>query len=259
MEVNTKLKEMEEEIKVLKAEIRNVLLDIREVILERTNPLDEGHETATIRMDLRTTAQAMAAEATAHEARAAQDAATPAPAPQTNGHPPESATNGHVAPHTHAEMLPPAEEAADEAEEPQDEPIEEEPPPKVIRRDPRELKMLAEQRENGNNNNHRDHEDDIPVPPIYRRESPPPYRVEFAPLGAPLSGSGSLSAWVTESLATVGPQELSRIIAVHRSWGNLPPNISRALAFLQEMLDETGDADPAWLRVMQKLDALASL
>ena len=74
MEVNAKLKEMEEEIKVLKAEIRNVLLDIREVILERTNPLEEG-QAQMIRMDLRTTASAVAAEAAAHEARNAMDGA----------------------------------------------------------------------------------------------------------------------------------------------------------------------------------------
>lgn len=76
MELNTKVKELEDELKVLKAEIRNVLLDIREVILEKHNPLSEEHESAFIRMDLNTTARAMAAEAAAREvARTADDAA----------------------------------------------------------------------------------------------------------------------------------------------------------------------------------------
>lgn len=254
MEVNTKLKEMEEEIKVLKAEIRNVLLDIREVILERTNPLDEGGETQTIRMDLRTTAQAMASEAAAHEARAAQEAVSS----HTNGASPEEHADGYVPPHVHAESLPQAEDADIRGNDPagtEDETPADQPPPKVIRRDPKELKMLAEERENQNTLE----ETDVSVPPIYRREGVSPYRVEFAPLGAPLSGGGSISAWLTEALATVGPRELSRLIAIHRSWGNMPPNISRALAYIQELLDETVEPEPAWLRVMQKLDALASL
>lgn len=69
MELNNKVKELEDELKVLKAEIRNVLLDIREVILEKNNPLAEKeHESAFIRMDLNTTARAMAAEAAGREA-----------------------------------------------------------------------------------------------------------------------------------------------------------------------------------------------
>jgi len=249
----TKLREMEEEIKVLKAEIRNVLLDIREVILERTNPL-EGPEPALIRMDLRTTASAVAAEAAAHEAQSAMDAAeSAAHVDRDNG-----ATHSDpatVPPHVHAEMAPAHDEAQTDTleetdEEPAGEPVEE-PPPKVIRREPRELKMLAEEKEQ--------QQSDIPIPPAYRKETPSSYRVEFAPLGSPLSGSGSLSVWISDALAAVGPRELSRIIAVHRSWGNLPPNLSRALAYVQEMLEETEDADPAWLRVMRQLDELASL
>ncbi len=69
MELNNKVKELEDELKVLKAEIRNVLLDIREVILEKHNPLaEQEHESAFIRMDLNTTARAMAAEAAGREA-----------------------------------------------------------------------------------------------------------------------------------------------------------------------------------------------
>jgi hypothetical protein len=247
MEADAKLKEMEEEIKVLKAEIRNVLLDIREVILERTNPLD-GPEPAVIRMDLRTTASAMAAEAAAHEAQKAMDAA------ESAAHPEDSITadheEGHVPPHTHDPVTDAVDSVDVESAEPIDEP-EDEPPPKVIRRDPRELKMLADERESLN---------DVQIPPAYRAETPASsYRVEFGPTVAPLSGNGSLAAWLAQALPAVGPRELSRIIAVHRSWGNLPPNLSRALAYVQEMLEETEDADPAWLRVMKQLDALASL
>ena len=73
MELNTKVKELEDELKVLKAEIRNVLLDIREVILDRTNPLAEEHQSAFIRMDLNTTARALASEVGAREAAHASE------------------------------------------------------------------------------------------------------------------------------------------------------------------------------------------
>src|SRR3989304_7765559 len=75
MELNTKVKELEDELKVLKAEIRNVLLDIREVILDRTNPLAEEHQSAFIRMDLNTTARALASEVGAREAAHASEQA----------------------------------------------------------------------------------------------------------------------------------------------------------------------------------------
>ena len=68
MEVDAKVKELEDEVKVLKAEIRNVLLDIREAILDNTNPLSE-QEPAYLRMDLNTTARAMAADEAARAAR----------------------------------------------------------------------------------------------------------------------------------------------------------------------------------------------
>lgn len=78
MELNNKVKELEDELKVLKAEIHNVLLDIREVILDKSNPLSEEHESAFIRMDLNTTARAMAAEAAGREAGRAVEEATKA-------------------------------------------------------------------------------------------------------------------------------------------------------------------------------------
>ena len=75
----------------------------------------------------------------------------------------------------------------------------------------------------------------------------------------PLNGTVNVSSWLTEALEAVGPQELERIITIHRLWGNLPPNISRALAYLQELLQTTEEEEPRWLKVMQDLDRLASL
>jgi len=74
VEVDAKVKELEDEVKVLKAEIRNVLLDIREAILDNTNPLSE-QEPAYLRMDLTTTARTVAAEEATRAARDAIDQA----------------------------------------------------------------------------------------------------------------------------------------------------------------------------------------
>ncbi len=238
MEVNAKLKELEDELKLLKAEIRNVLLDIREVILERTNPLGDEHEAAFIRMDLNTTARAMAAEAAAHEAaKAAEQAAeTSAAEPEdSGGDGSEDEGFGAYAgppPETHSEE-PDAPQAAETAEPPQDE------APKVIRRDPRSHLMFEPEGAM---------ETPTTIPPMYQASSLPP-----------LSGNGSLSAWVTEAMDTIGPENLERVIAMERLWGALPPNISRALAYLQELLQQSQEARPPWLKVMQDLDRLASL
>jgi hypothetical protein len=213
-------------------------------------------------MDLRTTTSAMAAEAAAHEARSAMDGAQgladhdhdhehehPVAAEPTDDEETPAEPEG-VQPFGAGEVTgegQPEAEAADagaDNQQPEEEP-DEEPAPKVVQRDPRELKMLAEQRE-------REMEREAERE---RVDIPPAYRADIAPL----SGNGSLSAWLTHALAAVGPQGVSRIIAAHRAWGHLPPNLSRALAYVQEMLDETDEADPAWLRVMQELDELASL
>jgi hypothetical protein len=237
MEVNTKLQELEEEVKVLKAEIRNVLLDIREVILERTNPLDDQGESAFIRMDLRTTASAMAADVAGKEAANAMAAAeaqtsvaNDIPEGETPGFEPIVPLKLDPEPDVAALLRP---ETADS--QPEDA-VEEAPPPRVIQRDPRELKRLAEER-------------------FVEPEVPPMYRADVLPI----SGNGSISAWLTHALESVGPQELKRIITIHRMWGNLPPNISRALAHIQELLEDTNEDSPAWLTVMQELDRLASL
>jgi len=258
MEANTKLKELEEEFKVLKAEIRNVLLDIREVILDRTNPIGEDHESAHLTLDLNTTARTMAAEAASHEAMKAvelpgedeavdlpgeADADAPGPPPASaTGEDYQDAAEGHddgglpdAAGLEDAPGPPPATSAA-----PQDAEGEsgEEPAPRVIRRHGKrqEPPFQAE-------------EERLPteIPPMYQATIPP------------LNGTVAVSRWLTDALEAVGPQELDRIITIHRLWGNLPPNISRALAYLQELLNSTEEEEPRWLKVMQELDRLASL
>lgn len=232
MEVNAKLKELEDEFKVLKAEIRNVLLDIREVILDRTNPLGEEHESAHLTLDLNTTARAMATEVAAHEAVKANEEA-------------EHGMDEHVdAPVSLLTPDPLAVAASDDGDRDVPEPLassdelEEAPAPKVIRRNP--TADPAEFQPEGQ----------LPT------EIPHMYQATVLPL----SGNISISTWLTEALEAVGPQELERIITIHRLWGNLPPNISRALANLQEMLKQTDENEPPpWLKVMQELDRLASL
>lgn len=255
MEVNAKVKELEEELKLLKAEIRNVLLDIREVILDRSNPLGEEHESAFIRMDLNTTARAMAAEAAAHEAAKFADQAQASAEPEepieladepdhgaTAGPPSEAGETG-VEGATAAAIdvddgglaagLDPLEGDAGPGEA-----VADEPPPKVIRRDPRQAPSFEPEATVM---------ETTEIPQMYMASLPP------------LSGNGSLSAWVTEAMDAIGPENLERVIAMHRLWGALPPNISRALAYLQELLQTSQDARPPWLKVMQDLDRLASL
>jgi hypothetical protein len=250
MEAEAKIKELEDEFKVLKAEIRNVLLDIREVILERTNPLAEDHETAFIRMDLNTTARAMASEAAAREASKVgveAESLLPEEGQAEDNEPvvdsPDDATvpgNLHVVPaeedaeapggdDVSAEALPEA-EAADVPEP------EESPAPRVVKRQPEPAPDL---------------EPDAPLP----AEIPPMYQAGTLAL----NGTIPVSEWLTNALATVSPQELERIIAIHRLWGNMPPNISRALAYLQELLGSSKEGDQSWLKVMQDLDRLAAL
>jgi len=235
MEVNAKLKELEDEFKVLKAEIRNVLLDIRESILDRTNPLGEEHESAHLTLDLNTTARAMAAEAAAHEAFEANDVASHLDGGEhpdvVDGHPVSLLTADKHADEASEVVV------AQESEEAAGEPEDIAPAPKVIRRSPSANPAAFQPEER------------LPteIPPMYQASIPP------------LNGTVNVSSWLTEALEAVGPQELERIITIHRLWGNLPPNISRALAYLQELLQTTEEEEPRWLKVMQDLDRLASL
>ncbi len=262
MEVDAKIKELEDEFKVLKAEIRNVLLDIREVILERSNPLAEEHESAFIRMDLNTTARAMASEAVAKEAMNAGEGDHEVPAhTHEAAHPDgseatdaedgdaEAADDAPALPNgievvraedvesSEEAEIPEPIEASDEGTGAEDDP-EDAPAPKVVKRQLRKPSAEVDL--------------DAPLP----TEIPPMYQAD--PL-MPLSGTITISEWLTEALSTVGPHELERIIAIHRLWGNMPPNISRALAYLQELLNSSEESDPPWLKVMQDLDRLAAL
>jgi len=257
MDVNTKVKELEDELRVLKTEIRNVLLDVREVILDRANPLSE-QEPAYLRVDLKTTAQAIAAEEAGRSAAgAAEDAARSAAkaAEQKKAEerpenkleqieePEDSDADGASEDLPIEDELETAEPPADEEpvqaeleeaelEEPEDAaPVE--PPPKAEATRKRKRRPEA-----------------IPDP----ADMLPAYHA-YLPLAI---GTSSLAAWVAEAMAAIGPQQLDRVITIHRLWGCLPPNISQALAHLQELIRCSQDAEPAWLKIMQDMERLSS-
>jgi hypothetical protein len=254
MDVNTKVKELEDELRVLKTEIRNVLLDVREVILERSNPLSE-QEPAYLRLDLNTTAQTIATEeaarsaadaaraaAGAEQAKAEQQAeAEPEPEPELElrlQEPEEPEDSGGDSPLSEAEAVEqgageePAEAALEQPEEPEDGGLAEPPPEAETPRKGRRPRVA-------------DHEP---------AEMPPAY-FAYPPLTI---GMGSLAAWVAEAMAAIGPQQLDRVITIHRLWGCLPPNISQALAHLQELIRCSQEAEPPWLKIMQDMERLSS-
>ena len=268
MDVNTKVKELEDELKVLKTEIRNVLLDVREVILERANPLSEGQEPAYLRVDLKTTSQAIAAEEAARSAgNAAEEAARAAAKAAEQARCDEQAKreehteNPPEEPEASVADGPPIEDEAeaeeqaigeehtedeaaaqaadeepteDEAEEPEDGGLPEpEPPPK--HEAPRKRKRA-------------------PEAALEPAEISAAYRI-FPPLAV---GTVSLAAWVAEAMAAIGPQQLDRVITIHRLWGCLPPNISQALAHLQELIRCSQETEPGWLKIMQDMERLSS-
>jgi hypothetical protein len=239
MELSTKVKELEDELKVLKAEIRNVLLDIREVVLNGSNPLADHQEPAYLRMDLNTTARAMAAEEATRAAREAME--------QVRGQEDKAEE-------------PKAEEALEE------EKVEEETEPEV-----EEVPEQVEGEEDTEDElEEAEASDEADGPPpngkAYRRgrtgpeallggtQIPPAYFASLLPTGA----ASGLAAWATEAMATLGPQDLERVITIHRLWGSLPPNISYALAHLQRLIRSSREREPAWLKVMQDMEKLAS-
>ena len=236
MDADTKVKELEEEFKILKAEIRNVLLDIRENILENNNPLGDDQKGAFIRMDLNTTAQTMASNAVT---QAANDAVhnTQQPQPEV-----ESAIPAPVATATI-----PAAELVDE------EPSAPEAPPAAAP----DTSGLGDA----------DPKPDQDAPKVIKKEfrsvMPEPNETITAEIPEMYRVSGSLedvprlSDWLGTALATVGPRELERVIAIERLWGNLPPNVMRALSYVLDLLKETEDAEPPWLHVMRDLDRLS--
>jgi chemotaxis protein histidine kinase CheA len=250
MDVNAKVKELEDELKVLKTEIRSVLLDVREVILDRTNPLSEQQEPAYLRVDLKTTAQAIAAEEAARSAGdAAEDAARAAA---------RAAEDAARAAAQAAEQARSEEHKENEPEEPEDGGTTSSPPEAEAEEEEARDEQQTEDKpavpENG----------DTGSPPpkgkgpldasLELTEIPPLYRAYPLPTG----GACGLAAWVTEAMAAIGPQQLERVITIHRLWGCLPPNISQALAHLQELIRSSQEREPAWLKIMQDMERLSS-
>lgn len=231
MEVNTKIKELEDEIKVLKAEIRNVLLDIREVILDRSNPLAEEHESAFIRMDLNTTARTMAAETAAHEANKALEAASD----QDRARPPEPDGQDAPAERAHAKekgsRKAKGAAAGSQGEAPSKPSTRAKPSPNsgAPQTPPADAPAL-----------------DTEIPAMYRASTPTPGSV------------AGLAAWVMDSLSAIGPERLQRVISICRLWGSLQPHHAEALAQLQELIQSSEELDPPWLRVLQDLDRLTA-
>jgi flagellar biosynthesis GTPase FlhF len=248
VEVNAKVKELEDEVKVLKAEIRNVLLDIREAILENTNPLTE-QEPAYLRMDLTTTARTVAAE---EATRAARDAIDQAKAEEPKAEEPKAEE-------------PKAEEP--EAEEPEAEEPEAEEPEEDAAEQPEDQEPTEDKLEepepggdgdlssNGKASRKRKGKGKaLPDAPLGAAGLPPMQLAYLLPTGA----MGGLAAWVAEAMATIGPQDLERVITIHRLWGSIPPNISYALAHLQRLIRSSQQKDPPWLKIMQDMEKLAS-
>ena len=241
MEVDAKVKELEDEVKVLKAEIRNVLLDIRDAVLEKTNPLSE-QEPAFMRLDLNTTARTLAADEAARAAREALDQARAEQAAEPPAEEPEAAGPDESPPEEEEATEPPtdeeepeaaAEEATDEAAEEPEAPGDGGVPPagEAFDRDKAPLEGPLGH---------------IPVPPMYLAYLPP------------TGATTGLAEWVTNAMATLGPHDFARVITIHRLWGCLPPNISYALAHLQRLVRSSQQPDPPWLKAMQDLEKLAS-
>ena len=262
MDVNTKVKELEDELKVLKTEIRNVLLDVREVILDRANPLSE-QEPAYLRVDLNTTAQAIAAEEAARSTgHAAEEAARAAPKARESPKPEERAEDKLEQPEEPEDSGADAPLPEGEAEEQAtgEEQMEDEATAQAADEGPTEDE-LEEPADGGLP------EPEPPPKPEAprRRKRPPEAGLEPAEIPAayrfypPLAvGTGSLAAWVAEAMAAIGPQQLDRVITIHRLWGYLPPNISQALAHLQELIRCSQEPEPGWLKIMQDMERLSS-
>ena len=261
MDVNTKVKELEDELRVLKTEIRNVLLDVREVILDRANPLSE-QEPAYLRLDLKTTAQTIGAEEAARSAaEAAEEAARAAAARAAE----QKKNEQHAEPEPEPEPEPALEPELEQPDEPEgsagdsllaeDEAVEVEPG-----EEPTEAEL--EPPEEAEDGDLAEPPPEAETPSKGRRpriaaqepaEMPPAY---FA--YPPLTIGMSLAAWVAEAMAAIGPQQLDRVITIHRLRGCLHPNISQALAHLQELIRCSQEAEPPWLKIMQDMERLSS-
>lgn len=231
MELNSKVKELEDELKILKAEIRNVLLDIREVILDRTNPISDEHQSAFIRMDLNTTARAMAAEAGAREAMHAASEANAVP----EG---DRGSDAEASQDTESGDGGAAENAATDTGRTDDAAAE--------------VEQSAEASEQPSKSKGRrlasgtsEAADDV----VERAEIPAMFR-------ASASSAVSLASWVTKASHEIGAQQVDRVITIHRLCGTISPNVSEALAHVQELIRSSDEEEPAWLGALRDLESL---
>jgi len=234
MELNSKVKELEDELKILKAEIRNVLLDIREVILDRTNPISDEHQSAFIRIDLNTTARAMAAEAGAREAMHAADEANAMPDRDRGSdaevsHDTESG-GGDADENTPTDAGGPAGAAAVEAQST-------EAPEQPSKGKGRKGRRLAE----GTSETADNVVEPTEIPAMFR---------------ASASSAVSLASWVTKASHEIGAQQVDRVITIHRLCGTISPNVSEALAHVQELIRSSDEEQPAWLGALRDLESL---
>jgi hypothetical protein len=235
MELNSKVQELEDELKILKAEIRNVLLDIREVILDRTNPLSDEHESAFIRMDLNTTARALAAEVGAREAMKGAETTEAVP-----GEEEAEEEAGHAEADSHPDEQPSSDGDIDRdgTADGEDPPAVEAPhqPPKGKTRKGKGAKPAHGNLETADTGVER-----AGIPAMFRASA----------------SAASLASWVIGAVREIGPQQVDRIITIHRLCGTISPNVSEALAHVQELIRSSEEEEPTWLRVLQDLEDLA--
>jgi hypothetical protein len=195
-------------------------------------------------MDLTTTARTVAAE---EATRAARDAIDQAKAEEPKAEKPKAEE-------------PKAEEP--EAEEPEAEEPEEDAAEQAEDQEPTEDKLEEPEpggdgdlSSNGKASRKRKGKGKAPPDaPLGAAGLPPMQLAYLLPTGA----MGGLAAWVAEAMATIGPQDLERVITIHRLWGSIPPNISYALAHLQRLIRSSQQKDPPWLKIMQDMEKLAS-
>jgi hypothetical protein len=194
-------------------------------------------------MDLTTTARSLAAE---EATRAARDAIDQAKAEEPKAEEPkeEAAEQAEDQEATEDESEEPEEETAEQAEdlEPTEDKLEE-PEPSGDGDLPSNGKASRKRKSKA-----------PPDAPLGTAGLPPMQLAYLLPTGA----MGGLAAWVTEAMATIGPQDLERVITIHRLWGSIPPNISYALAHLQRLIRSSQQKDPPWLKIMQDMEKLAS-
>jgi hypothetical protein len=193
-------------------------------------------------MDLNTTARALAAEEAARAMRGAAEQAKGEEPTESEPEEPEADVPAEPPPEEETEEEAGEEPTESEAEEPEEATGEE---PTESEAEESEASGDGGLPANGKGS----------LEAALRRSQLPPMQLAYM---LPTGAVGGLAAWVTEAMATIGPQDLERVITIHRLWGSLPPNISYALAHLQRLIRSSQKADPPWLKIMQDMEKLAS-